>query len=138
MHRFFLFPHQYWFMNAATLTVDQRVSARTEGSSTRLRISGGSGLLFGPKQNSFLTEPIITRFHVWGQFLDISCQLFQIIIWENILLDHDRGLATGFLESSVFLMEKVVRWFPFGVQGVESGMPRKLHNSQSGQQKYSM
>lgn len=47
-----------------------------------------------------------------------------MIIGENILLDHDRGLAIGFLESSVFgnYISKVYS----GTQEVESGMPRNL------------
>lgn len=42
-------------------------------------------------------------------------------------MDHDRGLAIGFLENSIFgrNMSKMVS---LDLQGFESGMPRKLSN----------
>lgn len=65
-----------------------------------------------------------------GQLLGVSGQFFQIIMCENILFDDDRGLALW-----VSLREPFGRNISevdyFGLQGVESGMSRKLNNKQS-------
>lgn len=56
--------------------------------------------------------------HLWSIFY----LTMMMMISENIPMDHDRGLALGFLESSIFSrnMNEVVS---FDLQRCESGMP---------------
>ena len=79
-----------------------------------------------------LIEPIAIKFQIlffllWGQLLDISSQFFQITIWGNMPLDHDRGLVVGSFESSV-LCGNISEVVSFSFQEIKFGMPSDLNN----------
>ena len=127
------FPHQYWLRNAIILSVNHRFKAYTELSIRNLRTTGKTRLLFSPNQSCLFIKPMIITFQIvfllaWGQLLDITCQFFQIIIWDNIPVDLIEVWLLVSL-SAAFLAEVSTRWFPLAYERVKSRMPRNLNNN---------
>ena len=105
-------------MNAVILSVDQWFNAFTVLRSGHFRIFGRTGLLFGPNQSSlFLSTQQLLDFQYVFSFsganhgASLLGQFFQIVIWENLPLEHDRSLDISLLRAAV-LAEISTRWFP--------------------------
>lgn len=107
---FFVFLHQYWFMNSVILPVDQWLKACAVVSSGNFRISGRTRLLLGPNQESvFLSSQQLFNFQHCFSFSGASCWAFLVSVSKlssggcgDIPLERDRGLAIGSFESSIF------------------------------------
>ena len=105
-----MFPHQYWFMNAIILLVDQWFNACTVVKSGNFRVSSRTGLLFDPNRSllslsnqellNFETSFSFSEANCWGSLASFS----KLSFGENIPLDHDRGLAAlGPIKDSILV-----------------------------------
>lgn len=90
-----------------------------------LCVPNQSSFFFFNQTNDYWISNIVFPFlgptigHLWSVFY---LMMMMMMILENIPMDHDRCLALGFLESSIFSrnMSEVVS---FDLQRCESGMP---------------
>lgn len=95
-----IISHPHWFVNPIILSVGQWFNVHTvvSVSSGDSRISGRARLLLGPTRVLFLSNQLLLDFPFWGaSCLGTSGRYSEIIIWENVAWDHDRGLAIVFL-----------------------------------------
>lgn len=71
---FLIFIHQYWLTSAIILSGDQWFNAYAIVSSGNFRISGRTGLLFGPNQTSFfLSKQQLLDFQYCFSFSGANC-----------------------------------------------------------------
>ena len=94
-----MFHHQYCFMSAIILLVDQWLNACAVVRSENFRISSSIGLSLDPNQSFlFLSNQKLIEFPVsfpfWGPALGLLQPVFLNFHFENSPLDDDRDLAT--------------------------------------------
>ena len=113
-----LFSHQYWFMKAIILLVDQWLIASTMVRIENLRVSGRAELLFSPNQSFFfLSSQQLLSFQscfcfFWGHCW-ASLASFPKLSFREISLSTMTEVWRLLVPLSVaFLAEMSARWFP--------------------------
>lgn len=118
---FLIFSHQYPIMNTLVLSVDQWFNACAVGSSGNCRISGQTGLLFGPNQSLLSSwKRQLLDFQYRFSFSGPNCwaSLQSIfLIWKDILWNMTGVWLSG-SSRAVFFGGNTAKWCPWACNGV--------------------